>query len=40
MKGEKSSEIAGGKDAHFYQLECKAAGAFVASVNSSIQMAT
>ncbi|CAC5370143.1 unnamed protein product [Mytilus coruscus] len=40
VKGEKSSEIAGGKNAHFYQLECKAAGAFVATVKSHIQMET
>lgn len=38
VKGEKSSEIAGGKNAHFYQLECKTAGSFVATVKSKIQM--
>ncbi|CAC5370271.1 unnamed protein product [Mytilus coruscus] len=39
VEGENSSEIVGGKHAHFYQLECKTAGAFVASVNTSIQLA-
>ncbi|XP_071177727.1 uncharacterized protein [Mytilus edulis] len=39
VKGENSSNIAGGKNAHFYQLECKTAGAFVATANTSMQMA-
>ncbi|XP_063448082.1 uncharacterized protein LOC134727631 [Mytilus trossulus] len=38
VKGENSSNIAGGKNAHFYQLECKSAGAFVASANTSMQI--
>ncbi|CAC5370273.1 unnamed protein product [Mytilus coruscus] len=39
VQGEKSPIIAGGKNAHFYQLECKTAGSFVASVNASIHIA-
>ncbi|CAC5370138.1 unnamed protein product [Mytilus coruscus] len=38
VQGEKNSNIAGGKNANFYHLECKTAGAFVASVNTSIQL--
>ncbi|XP_076107618.1 uncharacterized protein LOC143075919 [Mytilus galloprovincialis] len=38
VKGENSSNIAGGKNAQFYHLECKSAGAFVASANTSMQI--
>lgn len=38
VQGEKSSKIAGGRNAHFYQLECKKGGSFKASVNASLQI--
>lgn len=40
VHGEKSSKIAGGKNSLFYQLECEIGGAFKASINASINIAT
>ncbi|CAC5361768.1 unnamed protein product [Mytilus coruscus] len=40
VQGEKTSNVAGGKNAHFYNLECKTLGDFVASVSKSVQIAT
>lgn len=40
VPGEKTLNIAGGKNAQFYNLECKTAGQFVASVSKGINIAT